>query len=174
MALQSLGEFQIQTEEVIVGDPCYTLKDEKLIVRLPTIVNGSWAGYVDKITDENNREVVKTLYAFHQSHKDVSLDYVNNLYWFDSRFFVGVDSGQVAIFDAEAYQKDELIDYDPKFPDGTKWYRACCDITLSPQQAGILPGGVITRSGYGDGGYKLFYCTSDYGFGNGLKVEFVD
>jgi hypothetical protein len=80
---------------------------------------------------------------------------------------VGVDSGQAGIFDKSSFKNDSLIEKDPEFhhayrrdKPGGRWYAACCDITLSEEEAGVLLGGVVSTSGYGDGGYDCFVVKS--------------
>lgn len=52
------------------------------------------------------------------------------------------------------------------------WYRMCCDKTLGELGCGSIDGGVVSRSGYGDGGYEAFVATE----GNevvAVKVVFI-
>ncbi|WHY79908.1 hypothetical protein QNH20_12505 [Neobacillus sp. WH10] len=39
--------------------------------------------------------------------------------------------------------------------DGLKYYVACCDIVASDAQGGVVPGGAVSMSGYGDGVYDV-------------------
>ena len=51
------------------------------------------------------------------------------------------------------------------------WYTYCCNITLVRLQAGVLPYGVVSSSGFGDGGYDCIqYLTAR---GEVVKVEIV-
>jgi hypothetical protein len=72
---------------------------------------------------------------------------------------VGVDSGQAGFFDPAHAWKDESAV--PPFADLgvdlSKWYRMCCARTLGPGLgAGLVPHGVVSSSGWGDGGYEVF------------------
>lgn len=89
---------------------------------------------------------------------------------------IGVDSGQAGIFD-EAHYQDNTV-----FAPGTKcehefgdlWYSYCCDLTLSPLHAGVLPFGAVSTSGYGDGGYtavKHCNCKGEVDF---VFIVFID
>lgn len=40
--------------------------------------------------------------------------------------------------------------------DVSKYYIACCDAVASEQQGGIVPGGAVAMSGYGDGLYQVY------------------
>jgi hypothetical protein len=36
---------------------------------------------------------------------------------------------------------------------GDSWYRSVCNLTLSDEQWGVIPNGVVSTSGIGDGSY---------------------
>jgi hypothetical protein len=57
-------------------------------------------------------------------------------------------------------------------PDGEEWYLQMCNRTLGDKGWGDYKGGVVSRSGWGDGSYHLF-TTSDY-YGNivGMAIDF--
>jgi hypothetical protein len=90
---------------------------------------------------------------------------------------VGVDSGQAGIFSYETYRKDGIemdipsVGYDGKNFDwldsisredevGEDWYKKMCKITLSEIGWGTYSNGIVSRSGFGDGGYQLFTAKS--------------
>lgn len=53
------------------------------------------------------------------------------------------------------------------------WYEMCCDKTLSNENAGVIPGGVVSSSGYGDGGYDAFIAKNSNGQVIGVKIVFL-
>lgn len=55
----------------------------------------------------------------------------------------------------------------------TDWYEMCCDKTLSDQRAGTVPGGVVSSSGFGDGGYQAFFAKDDFGKVIAIKIIFI-
>jgi hypothetical protein len=69
---------------------------------------------------------------------------------------IGVDSGQVGIFDDVIFphSKEEQGEYG----DVEGFYGGCCAITEYPNLLGIMPNrkGVVTNSEIGDGCYPLF------------------
>ena len=71
---------------------------------------------------------------------------------------MGVDSGQAGFYVLESYRNDDIGTWSFNNPDdliGEGWYSACCDQTCyTDERAGLVPGGVVSSSGYGDGGYK--------------------
>ena len=71
-----------------------------------------------------------------------------------------------------------MIDWDPQNIDiggeENKWYGACCDITLdSEEKVGCIPYGVVSSSGWGDGGYDSFLCKKS-GKVVGVRIEFMN
>jgi hypothetical protein len=148
-------------KEVMVSDPCYsepTMGQTKL----------------DNVKPGN-------YYTFHKEHDSGDLgirssmimvihqDHINDrLTWKKHAGEVGVDSGQAGIYSYDTYRKDgldiEVPDktYDgrefflPVEDDGDDWYLKMCKITLSEKGWGTYSNGIISRSGFGDGGYPLF------------------
>jgi len=72
-----------------------------------------------------------------------------------------MDSGLAGIFDAEKYR-----------PEDKEWYNLCYNITMSRDGAGVLDGGAVSESGYGDGVYAC-YKLEENGEIVAVKVVFV-
>lgn len=74
--------------------------------------------------------------------------------------------------DAKRYVKN------PPPPDYSKaeptrdWYEICCDKSLSNIGAGVIRNGVVSSSGYGDGGFNTYIITDDNGKVVGIKLVF--
>jgi hypothetical protein len=79
-------------------------------------------------------------------------------------FEVGVDSGQAGVFDDARYPTD---------PDDTSFYDKCCRLTGSPLRAGVLPFGVVSSSGFGDGGYAATIRRDADGVCYRISIEFI-
>jgi hypothetical protein len=47
--------------------------------------------------------------------------------------------------------------------EGDAWYGACCHLTLGEENWGVLPNGVVSSSGYGDGSYAVTGIKNDEG-----------
>ncbi|WP_433957783.1 hypothetical protein [Cytobacillus horneckiae] len=57
---------------------------------------------------------------------------------------------------------------------GEKWYIRICDLTLETKEsAGITKGGVVSSSGYGDGGYELFTIRDENDSVVAIKIVFI-
>ena len=147
-ACRYLGDIRL-SGTVHFSDPCYTqdvwcraIKDNVL----PGIYR-CYAMYGERGTR------VHMLLAIHSSYAPWRF----KMRWTDYAL-LGVDSGQMGIFDDSLYPKDNG-------PEKVKedFYKACCDITLPLAQAGILEDpifvvqarGCVCSSGWGDGSYQL-------------------
>lgn len=49
---------------------------------------------------------------------------------------------------------EERPPYIPELTFTQDWYEICCDKTLSNLRSGVVAGGCVSSSGYGDGGYR--------------------
>ena len=86
-------------------------------------------------------------------------------------FEVGVDSGQAGIFD-EPYYIDHHRDND--YDDPSSWYRKVCNITLSSPGIGTIDGkGLVSSSGYGDGGYDAYVARNDDGKIVAIEIDYL-
>lgn len=80
-------------------------------------------------------------------------------------FEVGVDSGQAGFFDTLYYQAHFSSD---------EWYKRVCNITLNGDECGTIDGvGVVSSSGYGDGGYSCFVAENESGYIVAARIEFI-
>ena len=145
-------------DKVVVGDPCYTEGDCKVI----PVAGGSWRGEVAYM--ENEARIARltiwsTTYLYGTTQEVYRL---------------GVDSGQMSIVDADHRPFDEAsLEYgqsdDEMLPSAKTWYRRQCDRTLSAPQWGGDKHGIVSSTGYGDGEYP---CTVWYDSrGQAVKIE---
>jgi hypothetical protein len=93
--------------------------------------------------------------------------------WKRENFEVGVDSGQAGIFDGGHYKEDKVvegIEFENNFAE--PWYNVCCDVTLADRGAGVIPFGVVSRSGFGDGGYTCYTIRNEIGWVIAVMIDF--
>lgn len=162
-----LGHFRVTSGCLVISDPCYT-KDVWCRGELNKVVNGHWIG---KVAYEKCSGRVSAILAVHENLAAIDPD---NLVWQKVEFEVGVDSGQAGIFEEATYRKAEFAEQipNPLCPD-EPWYSMCCAKTLGPEQAGVVNGGVVSSSGYGDGIYDGFYAIDQAGMVVAVKIEFL-
>ena len=150
-------EFEVKSGSIVCSDPCYVIPTWCQGV-VDNVKNGTWIAEVIE-TDEGDWG--KRIALLGIKHKDVdepdaNVDIMN--------FAGGVDSGQFGFFDKDFYRNDELAkdldkenfgeNYDTQ--EGDTWYRACSKLTLGNDQWGVLPNGVVSSSGFGDGSYDVY------------------
>ena len=158
---KSLGQFHLSFPRLAASDPAY---------RKPVIVenclNGNWDAFI-LVSDEGEWGMrVAALAACVEGLGSELRKAVesNDMTRFDEDVRgIGVDSGQAGFFDLSHYQCDADIDiselgdrFDDWGPSHSPWYLACCKETLSEDKAGVIPFGVVSSSGYGDGCYQLY------------------
>ena len=165
-----LGEFEVVSGKMAVSDPCYDT-DVWCRGELENVLNGTWyASAVELYTGSWGRRIAR-LIAVHENYADEKMTKGQC-----TGFEVGVDSGQAGLFDASHYRDDSVIPDVKLNPDDEPaaiWYKHCCEITLSPLSAGVLPYGVVSSSGYGDGSYDCFVCRNEYGQIIRAEIEFI-
>lgn len=137
-------------DEVCVTDPCYDVGT--WCQAILNVSPGKYKCFV-VVTDEGEwGSRVSELHAikedvFNKHEKLEKIPYKPGPYC----CCIGVDSGQCGIFDAKYYEEHQP---DNDYYNTNSWYRKVCELT---NNAGIIDSlGVVSSSGYGDGGYPLF------------------
>lgn len=162
-----LGTFEVVSGRLIVTDPCYA-ENIWCCNALETVRNGTWNARVVYDSDSIYPHVTR-LIAEHES-----ADSLPELME-DAPFNVGVDSGQAGFFDAAHYRDDRAIAPNcAPTEHADLWYEHCCQITLARQQAGILPYGAVSSSGYGDGCYDCYFQRDAFGYIIRAEILFID
>lgn len=162
-----LGAFEVLSGKLIVSDPCYA-EELWCCEALETVHNGTWNACVVYDGDPNYPRVASLIVEHAASSwRPVIME--------EAAFSVGVDSGQAGFFDAAHYRNERVID-----PQCTPtehadlWYDHCCQITLARQQAGVLPYGVVSSSGLGDGCYDCYIQRDAFGYLIRAEILFID
>jgi Protein of unknown function (DUF4241) len=170
-----MKSFKVTSGVIVASDPCYSIPTWCQGI-IENVKNGEWIATVEHY--ENKIAVLMI------SHKDFNLD-LSDMFVDEEEFSfdAGVDSGQFGFFDKAGYRQDKLANglskadfgdgYDKE--EGDEWYRAVCDLTLGSESWGVLPDGVASSSGVGDGSYTV-YGVKDMLNGEwvGLRVVFID
>ena len=155
-----LGTFTVNSDTLIVSDPCYSLTGEGQTI-IKDVKQGLWRAYVNRALvgrDSFHSTRNWAVFAVHEGYYTVAAV----LPWEEGAVAdIAVDSGQAGIFDINVYNNDDTVSYEPKFGEHNreylpKWYSACSELTLnSPYRAGVVVGGVVSAAGFGDGGYRV-------------------
>jgi hypothetical protein len=169
----NLGSFNVNSGKVVVSDPCYDRGTWCQAV-LENVKNGEWIADV-KQSDEGSWGIRNAeLIAYHSGY-GMPKDYQ----WTKTSHDIGVDSGQAGIYDDNFYRNDSLIGEIKNSlhfnldEDGERFYSLNCDLTCRTENnGGVMEQGVVSTSGYGDGGYDLFIVEQD-GQVVAMKVVFI-
>jgi len=166
-------KFEIVSGTLVCSDPCYSIPTWCQGI-VENVKKGTWYADVENVNSWGDR--IAELRIYHKDSHFLSGRFE------EMPFDFGVDSGQFGFFDKEFYRNDEKAKDLPKYnfgddfdnEDGDVWYRACAEITLSGDQWGVLPNGVVSSSGYGDGSYRVFGQKDKNGEYVAFQVIFID
>ena len=168
-----VGSFKMEGDVMRVSDPCYK-KDVWCAGTIHNCKIGDWETAV-VLSDEGQFGVrVAMLVAYH-CDSGVSFSLADKILS-DGRFVpgtgfehcdfeVGVDSACAGLYDDSKFGLDEVFADAPPAPEyyghgqGAVWSSHCCCATDNELRAGIIPCGVVSHSGFGDGGYDAYTHT---------------
>lgn len=149
-----LGNFEIESGKVRVSDPCYDI-DTWCATTLENVKKGKWLAEAEMKDEGSWGKRVSILRCFHESLTNGMMNEIEREKISEE---IGVDSGQAGVFDIEHFKKDsdtigvEKLYKEESIGKDEPWYSMCCDMTLS-RRAGVIPFGVVSSSGFGDGSY---------------------
>jgi hypothetical protein len=154
--LNDLGTFSVNSETLRVTDPCYN-KNTWCAGDLKKVKNGEWKAntlvFSAGLTGWGPRNAELRIFLPGE---------IPTTKWTKSKIDVGVDSGQAGFF----------ANY-PEEPRDDGWYDNICDLSLSRYEGGVIQDGVVSRSGFGDGGYKCYYRKNNEGKIVSAKIVFI-
>ncbi len=158
----NVGSFENKSGDFIISDPCYDLGSIGQS-KLTNILEGTWHGFIKKAEGR----------CFELVAKHDSVKHQNNFDWNHSSI-IAVDSGQAGIFDSKVYRNNDTVVNTPKTFIPNDWYSSCCDQTMITKLGGVIPGGVVSQSGYGDGDYDFYYSSNKDSKINAIKIVFIE
>lgn len=167
---EPVGEFEITNGKMLVSDPCYE-RGTWCHGVLENVKNGTWEAHA--YIEDYGRSLLggTRVKALAVKHKGTDLGW-----GFQERvadFEVGVDSGQAGFFNEELYPRGEPGEYGDM---QTFYGRACAqthDEENPHQRAGTIKEGVISSSGWGDGGYACTYVKDKDGQIVAARIDFI-
>ena len=174
-----MSRFEITSGAMICSDPCYTT-DVWCMRAVNNVKKGTWSAEVDEPDMGGWGKRIAQLRVYHTNSSVETM----SSEWEKLPGTFGVDSGQFGFFDAEHYRKADSVkeqtkydfgdDTDDSDRDGEEWYRACCYLTLGEESWGVIPNGVVSTSGYGDGSYNVYGLKNADGEYIAFTVVFID
>jgi hypothetical protein len=167
--MEKIGEFEVVSGVMRISDPCYD-RNTWCADKVPVVL-GTWNAYVSMV---DKRDWGRRVSMLTVAHKDLLF----REFVFDEVTGVGVDSGQCGFFDEQYYQDNSLVHRHKRIREEwlveeEPWYSMCCDITLT-KDAGVIPFGAVSRSGFGDGMYIVEGHENEEGCYNLLRLIFID
>jgi hypothetical protein len=174
-------KFEVVSGKMILSDPCYTLGTWCQGV-VENVKNGEWIGIAETTNQGSWGDRISMLLSMNVDAMEKNPNLEQELITSGEPlpFDGGVDSGQFGHFDFDNYRKDELaINLVKAFEDdystevGDEWYRACCEITIH-RNFGVMPFGIVSSSGFGDGAYTTYGIKDDSGQYVGFMTIFID
>lgn len=153
--------------KVYATDPCYSI-DTWCMALIKNIKKGKYHCFAVKYDKGIWGKRISELTIVHDEYKDKSL------VWETTDYSIGVDSGQAGFFDEKYYKKyHKGEDVDDNAED-SQWYNRVCNITLNGNWCGTIDDkGVVSSSGYGDGGYDVFAVYDENNNIIALKLVFI-
>ena len=155
-----LGNFKVNSGKVIITDPCYKVYDDSVIL---DVVKGTWTAYVDY----NNDGRVANLVVVNERY-----DHSKRLYEYNFEYItddLGVDSGQMGVFDYDFYPSDPRSEENEEV-----FYGKICYITSNEDGGGVIESfGAVSSTGYGDGAYSLYGAKHTDGNYYAFYIEFI-
>lgn len=154
--------------KVYAIDPCYSI-DTWCMALIKNIKKGKYHCFATQSDEGDWGKRISELTIVHDEHKES----IDSLMWEMTDFSIGVDSGQAGFFDEKYYEKyHKGADVDDNAED-SQWYNRVCNITLNGDWCGTIDDkGVVSESGYGDGGYDVFAVYDDDSI-VALKIVFI-
>lgn len=155
-----IGSFQVTSGELVIIDPCYS-DIERLGTVIPNAVKGLWLVQVEALVVEGESGYrTASLKAMLEGAVYDHVRFIDNL---------GVDSGTLGIFDLDIHP--QFLD---NYVDQGDWCTSLFELTRGDMPVGVLPGGVVSSSGFGDGGYAATLFENVAGQVVGIEITFID
>ena len=157
-----IGSFEQTIGTIIISDPSYSPSSKHFLGIAGEIKNvkpGTYYAVIEVIKSEKRNAA---LYIFHEDYfsakkgilsaKTFSEIYEQFNYKTTKKQNISVDAGMAGFYDKKFFEGY----------DNLEWYEDVVDhILKNPKRALILPYGVISDSGYGDGSYDYFTAKID-------------
>lgn len=181
---RSLGAFDLVSGTLVATDPSYDLETARIPGLGAIITNcetGRWnAQIILKEFEGMDYSINSELLLTHVDYRES-----DSLEWRRYQKGLGVDSGQAGAWDISRFQDQSVVPKDVReraraeskqtsYIPFDPWYQWCCETTLNEPACGVMAYGVVSRSGYGDGGYPVFVCVDENQKVIGVRIQFID
>jgi len=183
-----VGGFTLESTTMRVSDPLYD-KSVWCSGIIEDCIPGQWTGAVSYIDNKFFGHRVSMLMAAAEEYADAAFEVFSkitvnektgritvprSLYLAD--IDVGVDSAHCGLFDDGSYQDNTSITGMPEPVEiwsESRWVNQCFDVAKNEDKAGVMPNGIISESGVGDGSYYAYAWKNNQGQVSGVVVVFL-
>jgi hypothetical protein len=155
-----LGTFKVTDGSLFISDPCYS-KDIWCVGNIPDVVNGTWNAFA--VTGQTNNGWGNRVWELIALKEGNFVPQFKEL----TKINVGVDAGMAGIYNETSFKGGNSTD-----EESILWYDKCCEI-CHEKQAGIIDGGCVSSSGFGDGLYSCFVDRNEKQQVIGVKIVFI-
>lgn len=163
---KNVGSFKVDSGKMMVSDPCYEPGTWCQGV-IENVKNGQWNASIGIVDCGSWGSRVSELVVWWDGFR-LSENYYE---WSKTDIDVGVDSGMAGFFDLPEFKGR------PENDEGEGWYDGICNQMFRDDQsedAVIAYGnGVVSSSGYGDGGYDCYVAKYPSGEIIMAKIVFI-
>ncbi|MCX8074164.1 MAG: DUF4241 domain-containing protein [Clostridia bacterium] len=160
--LNYVGDFKIESGQIIVTDPCY--RPYMWCNQIIDAVNGTYEAYVG----DDCSELVVILKSSN-CDKEYEKKEIENL---------AVDSGKMGVFDFDYFFNASIADQEnnEKRNSFLKYCRETIykSVSENKERAGVIEYGAVSDSGYGDGIYKGIVYKNKDGLVERIEIIFID
>lgn len=175
------GSFELKTQHLVVSDPAY-MPGTWCMGVLEPCKKGTWVvalqyGDFSEDIDGKHHEDWRNM-CIRVRHTDYEFD---DFPPFDDAekeldMKIGIDSGRCGFFDGAFYRNQETVPeqyHDGKYGED-RWSNLCLDGIMNEERGTVLPFGVISESGFGDGRAGLYFGRNDQGLIVSAELVFID
>jgi len=156
--MKNIGTFEVTSGQIRISDPCYDNDAVGTFAHSIAARNGTWDAWV-----QLEEAQVAELIVVRQERSPIR--------WRRGDC-IGVDSGTAGVFDESAFRVDAGIPHEPMWSEepGDLWYYK--HVVQDQFEAKSITGGVISRTGWGDGIYKFQWSRSSEGTAEAVRIIF--
>jgi hypothetical protein len=157
-----IGSFEQNTGTIIVSDPTYEPTTKYffgIAAQIPNVQTGTYYAVIEIIKEQKRNSA---LFIFHEDFfpakkGPISSKVLNEIvgqltYKTNAKQSIGVDAGMAGFYDKKFYFSQHTVEWSEFITD---------KLIQSPKRSLILPSGVISDSGYGDGFYTYYIAKAN-------------
>ncbi len=162
--LDHVGSFVARSYELIMSSQV----DDWSVGRVTKARTGSWHVFVERVIAEPYSPISSLVIISHRLIGDpISVNSIT-MPWDYSSITISVENGSIGVFDEEQFVHADVDDKHRRRAFRTSWEAA-----LAKERVKVMDGGVVCKTGIGDGAYRVDVVVGEGGWVVGLQVDFA-